>query len=341
LAGVTLGPPGIRAQEQDPAPLFASNDPIEITLTLPLRTLVAQRKRRPDLDGTVTLAGTDGTATEFGVSVSTRGFSRLELCSFPPLSLNFKRGQVDDTLFARQNRLKLVTLCRGTTSYEQYLELEYVVYRMYEQVSEFAFRIRPVRMRYVNTERNNDVEEAPAFFIEHKDGVAARVGMAAVDLPGIEPAELRPRELAILTLFQYMIGNTDWSATTPADGEDCCHNTAVLAPTSGENEFVIVPYDFDQSGFINTSYAVPSEKLPIRTVRERLYRGLCATNEYLDAALAKFNAARPAIESVLQSARLTEKSRADALDYIERSYEIINDPAERQREIVDECRGRS
>ena len=76
-------------------------------------------------------------------------------------------------------------------------------------------------------------------------------------------------------------------------------------------------------------------------MRERLYRGLCSTNEYLDAAVAKFNATRPAIESVLQSARLTEKSRAVALDYIERSYEIINDPAERQREIVDECRGRS
>jgi hypothetical protein len=212
---------------------------------------------------------------------------------------------------------------------------------MYEQVSEFAFRVRPLRVRYVNTERNNEVEEAPAFFIEHKDGVAARVGMTAVDLPSVPPEELRGKELAILTLFQYMIGNTDWSATMPAEGEDCCHNTAVLASTDSANEFVAVPYDFDQSGFINTSYAVPSEKLPIKTVRQRLYRGLCSTNDYLDEAVATFNTARPAIEALLQGARLSEKSRADALAYIERSYEIVNDPAQRRSEIVDECRGRS
>ena len=330
----------LRAQPTELAPLFASNDEFELTLTLPMRTLVRQRKRRPEVEGTASFAGPDGALIELDVEVTTRGFSRLnEICSFPPLSLNFKRGQVGGTLFAGQNRLKLVTLCRDSSRYEQYLQLEYLVYRMYQQVSEFAFGVRPVRVRYVNTERDDEVEEAPAFLIEHKDGVAAKVGMSAVDLPSLAHTDLSPEALAKFMLFQFVIGNTDWAATAPAEGEDCCHNSAVLAPRDGLGALVVIPYDFDQSGFIDTEYSTTAPSLGLRSVRQRLYRGYCILNEYLDETIQSFNAARPAIDALLQSERLSENTREDVQDFIARSYEIINDPDERQSEILDACRG--
>ena len=339
LAGLVLALVASGTRAAEPAPLFASDDVLDMTLAVPLRTLIRGRTRRPEVEGTLSYTEADGAVTELDVEVRTRGRSRLELCSFPPLSVNLRRGQVAGMLFDGQNRLKLVTLCRDTPGYREYLELEYVIYRMYEQVSDFAYRVRPLRVQYLDSERGGDAEEAPAFFIEHQNGIAERVGMQAADVPGVPLAALRPEPLATYALFQYVIGNTDWSAISAAEDDTCCHNGDVLTPADGSTGAVVVPYDFDQAGLINTAYAAPHEDLPIRSVTQRLFRGFCATNELLDATVEKFNTARPAMEALLDAAALRDRTRADALQFLAGSYEILNDPEQRQREIVDRCRG--
>jgi len=331
--------PQLEAQSSDAAPLFASEEPLALTLEVPLRTLVNRRRQRPEVDGFVRYMSDDGTEVALDVEVRTRGKSRLELCSFPPLSLNFRRRQVENTPFAGQNRLKLVTLCRTNSNFDQYLELEHFVYRAYQTLSEHAFRVRRVRMRYVDTDRDNREVEAPAFFIEHIEGLAARTGMTAAELPAIEPNAHAPGVLAMLGLFQFMIGNTDWSAISAAEGEDCCHNSDVLQPADSTMGLVVVPYDFDQAGLINAPYAEPNEQLGLRSVRQRLYRGLCASNSELDATIAKFDAARPTIEALLASAELDAERRDEALEYLASGYAIINDPDQRQTDIIDRCRG--
>jgi predicted methyltransferase len=318
-------------------PLFASEDLLELTLTAPIRTLVTQRADYPEVDGVITVAGPDG-PINLDLEVRTRGKSRLSICTFPPLRLDFKRGQIADTLFAGQNRLKLATRCRAGEAYERYLELEYQLYRVYALVSDVAYRVRPVRMRYVDTERDNEVSEAPAFLIQSTDELAARAGMAVLELPEIPLEDLEVSRLATLALFEYFIGNTDWSVTSKnANDEMCCHNSDTLTPIGG-GPIVSVPFDFDQAGIINTSYALPNERLGISSVRVRKYRGFCRTNEHLDATIAKFNAARPGIEAVFAGARLDDRSRENVLDYIADFYATINDPKLLKREIIDDCR---
>lgn len=336
LAALASTPPALA---QSAAPLFSSNDELTLTLEAPFRTLVARKTRRPNLDGRVVFTAPDGTEQALDVTVTTRGFSRLEICTFPPLRLDFKRSQVKGTLFAEQNRIKLVTLCQRNSSYEQYLELEYLAYRMLNEVTEYSFRVRPVRVRYFDSERERDYAEAPAFFLEHIDGVAARTGMRAVDLPGVAPDKLDLPSFAIYSLFQFLIGNTDFSATTPADGEDCCHNSGILESTGESPRFVVVPYDFDQAGLIGTSYALPDPRLRIRTVMQRLYRGFCSTNDYLGASVALFNEARPRIDALFESEKLQEKSRERALEYLHSGYEVLNDQAEFEQEVIERCRG--
>lgn len=338
LAGA-LVPCFLAAQSAPPAPLFDRNEPLDIELAIPLRTLVNRRARRPEVVGTLTYTEPDGAPVVLEAEVTTRGHSRLDFCSFPPLTVNLRRGQLDGTLFAGQNRLKLVTRCKDLRDYEQYLRLEYVVYRIFAQVSEQAFRVRPLRVAYVDTERDGRTDVAPAFFIEHIDGLAERVGMVPAELPAIDRGDLELRSIALVGLFQFMIGNTDWSATSAADGEDCCHNSDVLAPAQGDGPFVIVPFDFDQAGLINTAYALPNERLGIRSVRERLYRGLCLANDGLDAAIATFNDARDDIASLLADAGLEEGFQREAASYVDEFYTIVNDPARRREEIVESCRG--
>jgi len=327
------------AQTDDVAPLFASNDVIELTLSAPMRTLVNRRLRRPEVDGTISFTDSSGATTELAVEVTTRGHNRLEICSFPPLSLNLRRREVGGTLFAGQNRLKLVTPCRNNEDYEQYLELEYLTYRIFEKITDLSFKVRPVRMRYVDTDRDNREQEAPAFLIEHKNGVAARVGLEAVDVPRIRLAELDTAQIAAVSIFQYMIGNTDWSALEPADDEDCCHNSAVLANTDNSERYWIVPYDFDNAGLVNTSYSRPNDRLSIRRVTDRLYRGYCIASSGIDGVIEKFNASRPAIEALFSSSALSDETREPALEFLADGYRILNDPAETQSKIVDGCRG--
>lgn len=335
LAGVVLAPLGVAATPP-PAPLFAASDEIELTLTLPLRTLLRERSSRPDLKGTIAFTAASGALQQLDVAVTTRGRDRLARCSFPPLRLDFKRSQVPGTLFAEQDRLKLVTLCNAASSFERYLEIEQFVYRLYAELTDAAFRVRRVRMRYVDTERDNAVREAQAFFIESIDGVAERVGMATAGLPLLAPDSLDLPALTRVALFQFLIGNTDWAATAATQGEDCCHNADVLAPANGAGGFVLVPYDFDHAGIVDAEYAEPNPELGIRSVRERLYRGFCRANSHIEAVVGELNAALPAIEALL--ATLTPNARTAAASYVARSYEILNDPNERQRQILDRCR---
>jgi pimeloyl-ACP methyl ester carboxylesterase len=322
-------------------PLFSIEQEFEFTLSAPIRTLVRRMSRRPEVDGTVSYRDTNGTTVELYAEVTTRGVSRLELCRFPPLRLNFRRSEVPGTLFAGQNRIKIGTRCMENDRYEQYMLLEYLIYRIYEQVTEFSFNVRLATVNYVDTEREDRADLAPAYFIEHIDGLADRVGMRAIEeMESRTVPEFDPEQLAIYSLFQYMIGSTDWSFIRSADDRECCHNTDILGPREGATGLLVpVPYDFDQAGLINTPYALPAEGLRIRSVTDRLYRGVCSTNDYLDDAIERFNAARDRIEALFELDRLNDDSKRDALEYLARSYEIINDPEELQSEIIDRCRG--
>ncbi len=68
------------------------------------------------------------------------------------------------------------------------------------------------------------------------------------------------RVMDLLAMFQYMIGNGDYSVTGR-------HNLRILAmATSGPSGFIPVPYDFDYTGLVNTHYAIPGESLGIKNV---------------------------------------------------------------------------
>jgi hypothetical protein len=339
LLAAALCAPSCLAAGTPPAPLFQDQKPLEMTLELPLKTLLRERKERPEVDGVAVVPGPAGTPTRLDVKVSTRGHNRLEKCSFPPLGLNFRRSQLDGTVFAGQDKLKLATMCRGGGDYDQYLELERLVYLLYQQVADVSLQVRPLRMRYVDTDKDGEVTEAPAFFLEHFDSLAARTGRVVLDVPTVPLDDLDPATLALIGLFEYLVGNTDWAATSAAAGRDCCHNIVPLVPASGAGPVVPFPYDFDSSGFVDAPYAEPSEVLNTRSVRERVYRGYCVSNPHLEEIRAKLNAARPAMESIIQAGQLTPRTRRKALDYLAEGFEDINDPKNWQRRILDRCRG--
>ena len=333
-----LGVSASRAQEDVLVrPLFADGSPLELTIEGPFRQLSRDGSERPERAGLVRYRDAEGQEVILDVEIRIRGKSRLELCSFPPLRLNFRRSQMNGTVFAGQNHLKLVTLCKKGGSYRDYLAQEYQIYRAFNALTDRSFRVRWVSVEYIETgTRRRTSSTEPAFLIEEDWEVAERNDMQALEVESFGISDLDPRHTALLGVFQFMIGNTDWSSIRAVEGEDCCHNGKVIgAPDMGA---IVIPYDFDQSGVINIPYAQPNRALRIQSVRQRLYRGLCAMNDELEWVIQRLNEQRAEVEGAFDSERVSKRRRDWALVYLRDSYEIINDLEQRNEEIVEACR---
>lgn len=319
--------------------LFETDEPLSVVLELPTKELLRQARKKPTLPGVLRYTGLDGTEVALDLEVTTRGKFRLEQCKYPPLSINLKRKQVASTLFAGQNKLKLVTQCRGGATYRRYLNQEFAIYRIYNLLSDHSFRVRMLEVTYRDSSGKRADKVQPAFFIESDKQVAKRLDMKTIKADVVNTSQIDPEQLSIFTLFQYMIGNTDWSVRKGPGTEGCCHNGKVIAPPDAQTGWMVLPYDFDQSGIINTSYSAPSDKLPIKSVRTRLYRGFCRSNPQLDSTIALFNDNRAAIEDLFASGPDGPSKNRLALRYLESFYEIVNDPKKRQKKIIDACQG--
>jgi hypothetical protein len=218
--------------------------------------------------------GPDGAVVAVDLRVRARGKSRLAACSFPPLRLNFRTGDLAGTVLEGQDRLKLVTHCEPREANAQWVHLEYLAYRVLNLVTESSLRARPVEVTYFDTEREREVASGPGILLEDEEQFAARQNLHPIEEQTVKRARYDQSALALVGAFQYFIGNTDWSALAASDGEsECCHNVIPLA----RNDGLLVPivYDFDSSGIVDTSYALPDERLGISSVRQRLYRGTC------------------------------------------------------------------
>ena len=342
LVSVILLLVGVGASNaQDPVdrPLFTDDSTLELTIEGPIRQLRRDGAERPERDGLVRYLDAEGQELVLDVAIRVRGNTRLDFCSFPPLRLNFRRRQLEGTVFTGQNQLKLVTVCRRERPYRDYIAQEYQIYRAYNALTDRSFRVRWANIEYVDTERRRRSFSEPAFLIEEDWEVAERLGMETLEVESLTASELDPRATALVSLFQFMIGNTDWSGTSGRPGDDCCHNGKVLGAPNSSVGRVLLPYDFDYAGLISTEYAQPNEGLSISSVRERLYRGYCATNAELAWAVTRMNEQRDRVQEAFDADPATTGARRRALRYLNESYEIINDAELRASQIIEACRG--
>lgn len=342
------------AQEPPPAerqpavaPLFASHEPLVFTIEAPLSTIFKDRGvERTERPANLAVSGSDGQLVRLDVDIRTRGKTRAErrICEFPPLRLDFDR-EARGTVFEGQNALKLVTHCQDDRrEYEQYVLQEYLVYRMYNLLTDLSFKARLARVTYVDTDGKRDTVTRTAFLLEDVDAVAARNGLQALRIKAVPPHLVNPHSIALVGVFQYVVGNPDWSMFTVEPGEEaCCHNTVPIGAESGP--IFSVPYDFDVSGIVNTRYADrlfnPQERnLGIRRVRERSYRGLCASAAHLPAIFALFRQKRDAIYALYrEQPALNADVASETVEYLDAFYDTIDDPRKVEREIDKRCLG--
>jgi hypothetical protein len=331
---LALSAPARAAAER---PLFASPDKIHLTIQAPLSTLIRNREDPGTISGTLVEPG----GQSLPVSLALRGITRRtsEVCDFPPLRVEFTAPPPPTSLFAGQKKLKLVTHCKNSPGFQQYLLLEYSAYRIYNLLTPRSFRAKLADIDYRDADGRPIVSRV-GFFLEDLSDVARRNGMREVHAGERIPVSyLSPPDAARYALFQDMLANHDWSMRAGPVGKDCCHN-AELIGLPGSGQTIPVPYDFDFSGYVDPSYATPPAELDISDVRQRLYRGYCAHNGDALAAARQMRDARPQILGVLsQVPGLEPRTQARAAAYLEQFFAAIRTDADLGSKVLRTCVG--
>jgi hypothetical protein len=262
--------------------------------------------------------------------VRTRGIWRRANCDYPPIHLRFSDSAARGTLFRGLHRGKLVVPCRGPDNYDQLILQEYAAYRVLQLLTPASLETRLLRLTYEDEKGRGRPLTRYAFVTEEPDRLAERLHGFVVTggAPGVR--DLSTYQAALLGVFQYFIGNTDWSM--PAR-----HNIAVLV---AEDSSYAVPFDFDWTGVVDAPYATPPRVLPIRTVRERLWRGRCQSAAELEPILTRFEALRDTITALYRAIPgLEPRSIERTMRYYDEFYRAIADRARFVRNVVErDCR---
>lgn len=323
------------------ATLFTDHTPLSVTIEAPLTTLMTVRPDEEYLDGTFSYIAVDGTVQTLDLKIRTRGNFRRkeEHCDFAPIRLNFRKKQVEGTLFDGQDKLKLVTHCdNGNTYFDQLVLREYLAYRFYQEMTEKSFGVRLFQINYIDTE----TEDARSltrigFVIEDDEDVADRTGLKRVKTGDIVHGDLDLQAENVVNVFQYMIGNTDYSLVRGEPDKNCCHNIELMSATGGA-PYIPVPFDFDFAGLVNAPYAAPNVKFHLRNVRQRLYRGQCRNNDLLPGTLRLFLDKRDKFQSIVDDIEyLSSRTRKDVPTFLKVFYERISSPKKVNSAFISQC----
>lgn len=299
----------------DVLPVATEATPLEIVLTLPVDSL---HVRRPGPQkASFSYTDIDGKPQDWKVKISPRGKFRRINCDYAPLKLDFDKDDLRAAGLADFDKYKLVTTCfHGTTS-DRLIKKEYLAYRAYQLFTPASFRVRLLAITYRDAAGQHPDRKATAFLIENTGELAARQSTQRVEnAVGLPAGEYDPAGEATHALFQYLIGNTDWSNTLALNMKTLKQPDGSLLP---------VGYDFDFSGWVNTSYSRPRHQLGQRFIGQRIYLGFHQHDSVLNATADKFLAQREALYQLIDEAPIARADRRYLLKYTKTFFEQLEE----------------
>jgi hypothetical protein len=305
---------------------------VVVTFTTNIRQIRRDKSEKaPWRWGALTYQDSAGKPAQVPVRVRTRGIWRLKNCSFPPIRLNFSNKTADHTLFDGLDEPKLVNYCQDNEQYERYILQEFQLYRVYQTLTPVSHRVRLLRMTYADSAGGKREAERYAFIVEDPAHLAKRLSAKVLKQTGATPADLDPEQLALAYLFEYFIGNLDFSWGG-------LHNTELLGTTDGR--VLPVAYDFDYAGAVNAWYAAPPPNYGVPNVRTRKFMAPCEIAGEFPGALAKFMEKKDAIYALYRDpvgSLLPPRIVKETLEYFDDFYDKVRTPQDAKKNVFDRC----
>lgn len=313
--------------------LFHSDDVINLQIRTNFTEILAGRTEEPvEYEGVLVIKNHVKSGTDLSVKVSSRGNFRRDPknCSFPPLRIDFRKKETENTLFHGQDKLKLVTPCQDDIDVLE----EYLVYKMYGKVTDQSFKVRLALIEYYDTGKKKKLFERYSFFLEDEDHAAKRLGSAELK-KFVTPFDLETEGFSNLAVFQFMIGNKDWYVTSRK-------NIVVMQPEGISRQPFAIPYDFDFSGFVNADYTRPPNT-PLRYLStRRVFKGICESEKNLMHSLRRYRELKKEFEQLIDEMKfLPVQSRHLGKDYLDEFYSLISDTSKVRKNLLETCETRS
>jgi hypothetical protein len=311
--------------------LFASDDILHLSLKFDIKEYMRKKPKIEYLNAILTYHINDKDSINKEIRIKSRGEFRNGYCDFPPLSLNFSKSDSTEDDQNKIEKIKAVTHCKYGS--ESYMFKEYLIYKLYNLLTEYSFKVRLAKIDYISTEKKSNTISTYCFLIEPFNSLAKRTNSIRVNSTTLSQRNIIPEMMDRVTIFNYMIGNTDWAVTYQ-------HNCHVLIGGISENPGlgIPVPYDFDYSGLVDAHYAAPAEALGLESVRQRRYLGLCRTEqEYLNA-LREFIDNKTGFYRIINDfPYINEKSKKNMIRYLDEFYLSIDKSNTVIHKFLDEC----
>jgi hypothetical protein len=205
-----------------------------------------------------------------------------------------------------------------------------MAYKLYNLLSPYSFKARLVRVKLHDNVNRKTSAEFYGLLLEEEKQMATRNNAAIIEKK-IQPYQTQPKEFLTMSVFQYMIGNTDWSVQYQQNIKLIVLKSNVMP--------IAVPYDFDHSGIVNAPYAQPAEELLMSSVRQRRYRGYCITDlSVFEDVLKKFNDLKAEMYKIYTGCTLIDaKYLKSTTQYLDDFFETINNVKAWKKDFAYPC----
>ena len=301
--------------------LFEDDTILDITLQFDLTTYIKTKPKEEYLKGKITFHPGMTDSITRDIRIRTRGVFRNMWCFYAPLELNLNNADFGYSDLDSIGKIKLVPQCTSTSESEKYVLIEYLIYKMYSVMTDTSFRVRLLNINYIDSENRRNPMTQYGFLIEPLKMLNARTNSVEVVSRGVTQKSIYPGVMDRVAIFNYMVGNYDWAVPNR-------HNIKVIRPLTFDNLnlAVAVPYDFDWTGLVNASYAIPDDKITgTTTVRERIFLGICRSREDYRKELEQFLEKKDEFYRLINEfPYLNEKQKRDMIYYLDEFYELCS-----------------
>jgi hypothetical protein len=315
----------------DSIQFFLDEKPLTVNIKSDFKKLFNTRKETPWYTATISVTMPDNAApiTE-DVKIRARGNFRKTECYMPSLLVNFHN--ITSPRLSQLDKLKIVSGCGTSPRDEQLVLKEYLAYKMYNLVTPLSFRVRLMRLTFEDNDGKMKKYTTWGFFIEDVDAMAKRNKMKEYEI-ATQQKSTEPERMTLVSIFEYLIGNTDWSVPN-------FHNIKLLKPKGDSLALPLtVPYDFDFAGMVDAGYATPSEIMGTESVKERVYRGFPRPLEEINKAINLLVEKKDAFYSLINAFELLPaSSRKEIVRYLDEFYDTVKSKKEVQAVFIDNAR---
>lgn len=288
----------------------------KIDLISDFEELLISKKQNINIDALAIFYSENSAVFSRGVGLEPRGKFRRKVCDFPPLKLRFDKKDLTSSDFLPYNEWKLVTHCTSNLKEARnYLRKEFLIYQLLYALDTSFFQTMWMEISYRDIQPKAKSINAPSFIIEDKEELASRKDLKICDCSGSTFQEFDQKNLALVSIFQFLIGNADWDIAM-------LRNIEILINEDGKK--FLVPYDFDYSGLVNPSYGLPNRDFQLKSMRDRVYLGPNLIQDEYRSLINNLNFVWPSWKNLINnSPELSKKEKEDILSYLEKGMDYL------------------